>query len=76
MRIKPNPISMWLALPPRWDQPSVIQLQASPHDFGYEIDEEELAGELPAPVPSHPVTREIPEIDPLEFEAIYLWFLT
>lgn len=48
----------------------------SPKDMGYEIDEDELAGEMLAPLPACFQDSPAPEIDPDEFEAAYNWFLS
>lgn len=50
-------------------------LQVSARDFGYEIDEQELAEELIAPLPiSFPLPTPA-DVDPDDFERIYRWFL-
>jgi hypothetical protein len=52
------------------------RLQARSQDLGYEISEDELAGELRAHPGSQIVDQPIPEIDPNEFETAYQWFLS
>ena len=55
--------------------PTPRPLQVSAKDFGYEIDEQELAEELIAPLPiSFPLPTP-PDVDPDDFERIYRWFL-
>jgi hypothetical protein len=39
-------------------------------------DEEQLAMELAAPLPDGLVPQHLPEVDPDEFEKLYIWFLS
>jgi hypothetical protein len=57
------------------DCQALDRLQATPQDLGYEVNEEELAGEMLAQLQRSPVDQTAPEIDPEEFETIYHWFL-
>jgi hypothetical protein len=60
---------------PTDDDPIPGPLQVSAKDFGYEIDEQELAEELAAPLLlSFPIPAP-PDVDPHDFERIYRWFL-
>lgn len=50
-------------------------LQVSARDFGYEIDEQEVAEELIAPLPISFQIPKTPDVDADDFEKIYQWFL-
>jgi hypothetical protein len=56
--------------------PAQRPLQASARDFGYEIDEHELAEELIAPLPTGLLIPTLPDVDPDDFEGIYRCFLS
>lgn len=56
--------------------PAQRPLQASARDFGYEIDEQELAEELIAPLPTGILIPTLPDVDPDDFESIYRCFLS
>ncbi len=47
-------------------------IQASSGDYGFDIDEEDLAGQ--APVPASILDRPIPTVEADEFETLYRWF--
>ncbi len=51
-------------------------IQVSTCDYGFDIDEDELASELLARLPNSLNEQTIPEIDPNEFETMYQWFLS
>lgn len=57
------------------DDPTQSPLQVTAQDFGYEIDEQELAEELIAPLPISFPLPAAPEVAPDDFERIYRWFL-
>jgi hypothetical protein len=57
-------------------QPSSIEWEIGRDaDENFYADEDELARELTAPVPTGVIIRWPAEIDPDEFEASYCWFL-
>lgn len=57
------------------DHPSSGSLQVSARDFGYEIDEQELAEALmDAPLSSSPLCN-TNEVELHDFESVYQWFL-
>jgi hypothetical protein len=47
----------------------------SPSDFGFEVEEAELADELASPIPDHSPDQTT-QINPNEFETVYNWFLS
>jgi hypothetical protein len=47
----------------------------TPSDFGYEIEETELAEELAAHIPEQ-ATEQPAQINPNEFETTFNWFLS
>lgn len=47
---------------------------ASSRDYGFDFDEEELAKELLAPLPTNLSARSISEAAADEFESCYIWF--
>ena len=51
-------------------------VEISPQDFGYEINEDDLASEMLLQLPDNLVGQAPPEVDPDEFESIYKWFLS
>lgn len=51
-------------------------IQASSRDYGFDFDEEELARELLAPLPTNFSAQSIPEVTAGEFASRYLWFLS
>jgi hypothetical protein len=65
----------YFVISPSDDDTSPRPLQVSARDFGYEIDEQELAEELVAPLPISFQIPTPPEVDPHDFERIYRWFL-
>jgi hypothetical protein len=48
----------------------------TPHDFGYEMDEAEIADEMRAEPTAGLAGRSTPEVGADEFEAVYTWFLS
>lgn len=56
--------------------PIIKPILANSRDYGFDFDEEQLAGELSAPLPIDPAIQTIPEVDSEEFETRYLWFLS
>ncbi|MBI5841879.1 MAG: hypothetical protein HZB19_17460 [Chloroflexi bacterium] len=48
-------------------------IYASSRDYGFDFNEEELAGDLLAPLPASEPTH---EVDADEFESRYLWFVS
>jgi len=74
--VKPQPICNQIDFLLPTDPQSVRGLQVRPQDLGFEISEDELAGELR----EHPAgvlpDQTIPEFDPDQFEIVYRWFLT
>jgi hypothetical protein len=52
----------------------VQPILASSRDYGFDFDEEELAKELLAPLPTNLSTRSISETAADEFESCYIWF--
>jgi hypothetical protein len=67
-----NPFAFLLGPHPR----SARGLQVRSQDLGYEIGEDELAGELGGHPAGGLADQTIPEIDPDEFETAYQWFLS
>ncbi len=57
------------------DQPAG-PIRAAPRDYGFDFDEDELACELPAPLPDGLTNHEASEAHVDEFESRYLWFLS
>jgi hypothetical protein len=51
-------------------------LKVTPQNVGYELSEEELAGEMLAALRSGFLAQPAPSIDPDEFEEIYACFLS
>ena len=51
-------------------------IEISPQDFGYEINEDELASEMRVQLPDDLIWQPIPEVDPDDFETVYNWFLS
>ena len=51
-------------------------IEISPQDFGYEINEDELAGEMLVQLPDDLLGQTPPEVDRDEFESVYKWFLS
>lgn len=49
---------------------------ASPRDYGFDFDEEELGNELLAPLPAGLADQPIHEVDADEFEKIFQSFLS
>ena len=45
-------------------------------EIGYEIDEDDLAREMLAPLPTSLQDQPAPQVDPDEFDKIYKWFLS
>ena len=54
--------------------PASQPIQANSCDYGFDFDEEDLGRELLAPLPVNRTIREIPEINPEEFEPFFIWF--
>jgi hypothetical protein len=52
------------------------EIQASPREFGYEIDAAELEIELAALSPKNNQDLVNQDVQPQEFEACYTWFLS
>lgn len=63
------------ALPPS-DAPLAQPIQASSRDYGFDLDEEEIARELITPLPASLGAASIPEVDADEFVSRYLSFLS
>jgi hypothetical protein len=55
---------------------SLCPIEISPQDFGYEINEDELASEMRVQLPDNLIWQPIPEVDPEDFETVYKWFLS
>ncbi|HLE51735.1 MAG TPA: hypothetical protein VI755_06710 [Anaerolineales bacterium] len=55
---------------------SLCPIEISPQDFGYEINEDELASEMRVQLPDDLIWQPIPEVDPDDFETVYNWFLS
>ena len=51
-------------------------VEISSQDFGYEINEDDLASEMLVQLPDNLLGQTPPEVDPDEFESIYKWFLS
>jgi hypothetical protein len=49
---------------------------ASSRDYGFDFDQEELARELLAPLPTGLSTQTIPEVETDEFEKKFRYFLS
>jgi hypothetical protein len=47
----------------------------TPADFGFEVEESELAEELAAYIPE-PTQEQCTQIDPNDFETVFNWFLS
>ena len=52
------------------------QVHASSRDYGFDFDEDELARELIAPLPTSLADQPIPEVEANEFEPRYQYFLS
>lgn len=65
----------YLVCSPEDDDPTLRPWQLSAKDFGYEIDEQELAEELITPVPIGFAKHNPAEVDAQEFESVYKFFL-
>ena len=67
--------SFFVVLP--GDDFTVVQpICASSRDYGFDIDEEDVARELLAPLPASLITLVDYELDPDEFESRHQWFLS
>ena len=55
---------------------SLCPIEISPQDFGYEINEDELASEMLVQLPDDLLGQTTPEVNPDEFETVYKWFLS
>jgi hypothetical protein len=51
-------------------------IQAASRDYGFDFDEEEIARELLAPLPTSLSTQTIPEVAAGEFEKTFHYFLS
>ena len=61
---------------PEADFASEEAIRASSRDYGFDLDQGELAEALSAPLPTGLDDQPIPEVDAAEFEARTLWFLS
>jgi len=66
----------FVMMSPIADFPSVRLIQACSRDYGFDFDEDELGGELLAPLPVNLSSQAIPEIDVYEFEQVFQCFLS
>ena len=76
MLTKPKYAIQYFVLPPDIEAPTPQPLQFSAKDLGYEIDEQELAEELSAPLPTSFSFPNPPVVAPDDFERAYQWFLS
>jgi hypothetical protein len=74
--IKTIPAVPFLVSAPPQDNPPPSPLQVSARDFGYVIDEQELAEALEGPLPSSSPSLNPPQVEADDFESLYSWFLT
>ena len=51
-------------------------IEISPQEFGYEINEDDLASEMLVQLPDDLLGQTTPEVNPDEFETVYKWFLS
>ena len=72
---KPNYTIQYFAISAQDNYPNPRPLKVTAGDFGYEIDEQELADELLAPFPDRIPKSAPPEIAPEDFEETYHWYL-
>ena len=56
--------------------PDSQPIRAGSRDYGFDFDEEELAREPLAPLPTGLTNWGMPEINPEEFESLFLWFIS
>ena len=61
---------------PSNSSPFLGPLQVPARDFGYEIDEQNLAEELLAPLSISFPDPNHPDVDPDDFETVYRWYLS
>jgi hypothetical protein len=52
------------------------QIYASPRDYGFDSDEDEIAREMLAPLPVNLEDQPIPEVDADEFEKVLQYFFS
>ena len=55
---------------------SQYPIEISAQDFGYEINEDELASEMRGQLPDDLLWQPIPEVDAEDFETVYKSFLS
>jgi len=72
----PTTICNFLVALPEVDMPPEGPIYASPRDYGFDLDEEEIGREMLVLLPASLVNQPVFEIAPDEFEAIHLWFLS
>lgn len=51
-------------------------INASSRDYGFDLDEEELAREMLAPLPAASAAPTIPEVEADEFEKAFHYFIS
>jgi len=61
---------------PEADFAAVGPMNASPRDYGFDYDQDELAQSLAAPIPAGPESQPTLEVDADEFETRTHWFLS
>lgn len=72
---KPKYEIQYFVFSPDDDNPTPRSVQVSAKDFGYQIDEQELAEEYIALLPTSFPAPNSPDVDPDDFERVYRWFL-